>query len=184
MRHLLAMAAVLCAVTVPPAASAQTGPMPVTEVTPDAWLEALNGARIRTLYDNVGQPFLFELQDRDVANLFSYGYPPADRDLATADVVVVIRDDWAQARAVYQEIGLGFVSDNLPEPGQENRSFVNYTDLNAPNGRVIRLYTFVRFVGGEEQDERCMARLVIDDTYRGGVVGGSFDSVVCSAEID
>ncbi|MBY4893891.1 hypothetical protein KUL25_14115 [Rhodobacteraceae bacterium N5(2021)] len=134
MRHLLAMAAVLCAVTVPPAASAQTGPMPVTEVTPDAWLEALDGARIRTLYDNVGQPFLFELQDRDVANLFSYGY--------------------------------------------------NYTDLNAPDGRVIRLYTFVRFIGGEEQDERCMARLVIDDTYRGGVVGGSFDSVVCSAEID
>jgi len=179
MRALATSVALLCTAS---GAVAQSGPMPASTVTPDAFVESLGGERIRTLYYGVTNPFLFELQDRDVANLFSYGMPPEDRTLATTDIAVTFHDSWTAARDFYTRNDLLQVAENLPTIGDEVPAYVNMTTLTLED-RDLRFYTFVRSVSGVTQDGRCMARLVIDDTYV-GAADGRFDSFACSTEID
>ena len=156
--------------------------MPATTVSPDAFVQALNGNRIRTLYEGIGNDFLFELQDRDVGDLFSYGMPPADRTLGTADIVVVVKEDWAEAEAFWSGIGIPALVDSVrPYAGMAPDAVPNVVmqALTAPDGHSMRVYTFTRTALGEGQSERCMARLVIDQTYR-GPAASDFNAFTCS----
>lgn len=174
-----ALIAGLCAVCCT-AAQGQTGPMPATEVVKDAYVTDLAGSRIRVLYENVGQPFLFELQDRDVGQLFSYGYPPQGAGISEADMVVTLFEGWGAARDFYISRNLNRIAEALPVAGEEtNGAFMNVSTLTTNDGRPVRFYSFMRTVNGITQDERCMARLLIDDTYI-GAANGSFDSTECS----
>ena len=156
--------------------------MPATSVTPDAWVQALGGNRIRTMYDGIGNDFLFELQDRDLGNLFSYGLPPSDRTLRDADLVVVVKSDWAEAEAFWQGVGVPAITDGVsPYVGMADNAVPNVvlTSVRSPEGQSIRVYTFIDPVLGEPQSERCMARLVVDETYR-GPENSDFNAYLCS----
>jgi hypothetical protein len=162
-------------------AISQEGAMPATEVTPDDWVQALNGERIRTLYDGIGNDFLFELQDRDVGNLFSYGLPPPNRTLEDSDLVVVVKDDWATAVTFWRGVGVQPLVDGVsPYVGLgDGAPNLVMTQLTSPQGQSIRVYTFVRSILGEVQQERCMARLVINETYLGPDYS-DFNAFTCS----
>jgi hypothetical protein len=158
--------------------------MPAETVTPDAFVAALDGARIRMFYQGIGQDFLFELQDRDVANLFSYGFPPAGRSIGQSDIVVVVGEDWRTLVAAWEEVGISAVSSSI-------RPYANFlgmaphvsvTGVTAPDGHTIRVYNFLRVAEGELQSERCMARMVIHDTYV-GFDASTFNSFACSREM-
>lgn len=180
----LALCVLLTAPLVPSAASAQTGPMPLTEVTKDDFLIALAGARIRLQYEGITLAFLNEMQDRDVGQLFSYGAVPPGRTIDETEVVVATFDGWAAAQAYYAERGFPDLAEVMPPAGDENvGGYVNVSTLQTDEGRAVRFYTFVRRVNGVEQDQRCMARLVIDDIYAGNS-SGTFDSTLCSDEIE
>lgn len=155
--------------------------MPAETVAPDDYVRALNGARIRVMYDGVGQEFLFEVQDRDLANLFSYGLPPAEQTLQSSDMMVVIRDDWAEVEAFWAAAGVQEAAAAVrPYVGAGDAApNVVVSELTAPDGHTIRFYNFTRFALGEEQSERCMARAVIDDTYR-GLGNSTFNAFACS----
>ncbi|SLN77004.1 hypothetical protein ROA7023_04293 [Roseisalinus antarcticus] len=155
--------------------------MPATEVIPDAWVQALNGERIHTLYDGIGNDFLFELQDRDVGNLFSYGLPPPDRTLLNADLVVVVKEDWSAAKTFWQGVGVQPLVDGVsPYVDLGNGSpNVVMTQLTSLQGQSVRVYTFVRSILGEVQEERCMARLVVNETYLGPQYS-DFNAFTCS----
>lgn len=178
----LGLSVLLCgALSIP--AMAQTGPMPATDVVKDDFVTQLAGSRIRILYENFGQPFLIELQDRDVGQLFSYGLPPADRGISTTDMIIGIFEGWAEASDFFHGRNLSRIADEFPEAGAENAgAYVNVSGLTANDGRHVRFYTFMRTVNGVPQDERCMARLIIDDTYVGTQNGG-YDSTTCSDQI-
>lgn len=173
--------AVLVVLFFPIAAIAQDMHMPAQTVTPDAWVTALDGNSVRMVYDGVGNDFLAELQDRDVAGLFTHGPPPPDRTLATADIIVVARDDWAGLVAFWDAVGLDAFT-NAVRPyasltaGQPHVSVISVT---APDGHAIRAYNFVRVAEGMAQSERCMARDVLHDAYV-GIDVSAFNSFACS----
>jgi hypothetical protein len=143
--------------------------MPTQTVTPDAFVTALQGARIRMFYDGIGQDFLFELQDRDVADLFGYGFAPPDRSVGQSDIVVVVRDDWAALVAAWDSVGIDAITSSIRPYARMLGAtpHVSVTGVTAPDGHTIRVYNFVRMAQGEVQSERCMARNVIHDTYLG-----------------
>lgn len=174
-----AVLAVLAVLATP--AVAQQGPMPADTVTPDAFVTALGGSRIRMFYDGVGQEFLFELQDRDLGNLFSYGLPPAGQSIGQSDVIVVIRDSWADLVAAWDGVGIAAVADGIRRyPDMLGGApHVSVTPVTAPDGHTIRVYNFVRTAEGELQSERCMARHVINDIYV-GLDASDFNSFTCS----
>lgn len=104
--------------------------------------------------------------------------------ISNADIVVLIRNNWQEAREVYNAGGLEIVGQQLPDAATyDPDTFVNVTNLTLPDGRPIRFYTFIRDVGGDLQYDGCMARLVLDDTYR-GEANADFDSTVCSAQFN
>ena len=179
---ILAVLAALTVLATP--AVAQQGPMPADRVTPDAFVTALGGERIRMFYDGIGQDFLFELQDRDLGDLFSYGFPPAGRSIGQSDIVVVVRDSWAELVAAWDGVGIAAVASGIRPYANMLGTVpqVSVTPVTAPDGHIIRVYNFVRSVEGEVQNERCMARNVIDDTYR-GLAAGNFNSFTCSREL-
>lgn len=156
-------------------------PMPVQTVTPDAFVTALQGARIRMFYDGIGQDFLFELQDRDVADLFSYGFPPPDRSIGQADIVVVVREDWNALVDAWDSVGIAAITNSIRPYAMmvAGTPHVSVTGVTAPDGHTIRVYNFVRTAEGEVQNERCMARNVIHDTYV-GIEESRFNSFECS----
>jgi hypothetical protein len=174
--HIAAALAVLTAPLAAPAC-AQTGApvatrasqMPTEIVTPDAFVTALEGARIRMFYDGIGQDFLFELQDRDVADLFSYGFAPPDRSIGQSDIVVVVREDWTALVAAWDSVGIDAITNSIRPYAMMvgGTPHVSVTGVTAPDGHTIRVYNFVRVAEGEVQSERCMARNVIHDTYLG-----------------
>lgn len=175
---------VFTALMMPLAAFAQQGPMPAETLSPDGYVAALGGDRIRMLYNGIGQDFLFELQDRDVQNLFSYGMPPADRTVFGSDMVVVLQENWEDAALFWNAVGLGAVAVALePYAGQGDAApAVVLSEVTSPEGHTIRIYTFVKTVQNETQNERCMARKVIDDTYLGPNVS-AFNAFTCSQSL-
>lgn len=179
----LSVVTALCLVLLAPA-HGQTGAMPTNEVTKDDFLIALAGDRIQFQFENVGAAFLEELRAQDVGQLFSYEAPPADRLIEDTNLIVTIFGGWAEARAYFTNEGLPALAETFPPPGDENQGgYINVATVNTSNGHPVRFYTFMRRVNGVEQDERCMARLVIDDTYVGNT-SGSYDSTHCSDEIE
>ncbi|WP_375280632.1 hypothetical protein [Pseudooctadecabacter sp.] len=178
----LTIAATLAALTLPFCATAQEGPMPATSVTPDSFVTQLGGNRIRTMYEGIEQEFLFELQDRDVQNLFNYGFPPSSQTLGTSDLVVVVKDSWGEAADFWRGIGISAVASDLaPYVNMSPDAAPNMvlTILTAPDGHPMRVYNFTSTALGEDQSQRCMARRVIDETYR-GEGNSSFNSFACS----
>ncbi|MGX6648464.1 hypothetical protein ACWCOP_11055 [Maricaulaceae bacterium MS644] len=155
--------------------------MPTEIVTPDAFVTALQGARIRMFYDGIGQDFLFELQDRDVADLFSYGFPPPDRSIGQSDIVVVVREDWPALVTAWDSVGIPAITGSIRPYAMvaAGAPHVSVTSVTAPGGHTIRVYNFVRTAEGEVQSERCMARQVINDTYA-GLDESRFNSFECS----
>ncbi|MEQ8434271.1 MAG: hypothetical protein RIA71_08515 [Oceanicaulis sp.] len=155
--------------------------MPVQTVTPDAFLTALQGARIRMVYDGIGQDFLFELQDRDVADLFSYGFPPPDQSIGQSDIVVVVREDWNALVDAWDSAGVAAITGSIRPYAMmaAGAPHVSVTMVTAPDGHTIRVYNFVRTAEGEVQSERCMARNVLHDTYA-GIDESRFNSFECS----
>lgn len=179
----LGVLSVLCLCLAAPV-HGQTGPMPTSEVTKDDFLIDLAGARIQFQFENVGQEFLDELRARDVGQLFSYEMPPADRLIADTNLIVTIFDGWAEARAYFFNEGLASLAETFPPPGDENRGgYVNVATVRSNEGHPVRFYTFMTRVNGVNQDVRCMARLVVDDTYVGNT-SGSYDSTHCSDQIE
>lgn len=173
----------LCLALAAPA-FAQTGPLPTYEVTKDEFLIDLVGAPIQFQFENVGPAFLDELRTHDVGRLFSYDTPPANRLIADTNLIVTIFDGWAAARAYFVGEGLPALAETFPPAGDENAGgYVNVATVRTATGHPVRFYTFMRRVNGVEQDERCLARLVIDDTNVGNT-SGSYDSSLCSDEIE
>lgn len=164
-----------------PAEPAPADHMPAQTVTPDAFVTALDGARIRMFYEGIGQDFLFELQDRDVADLFSYGFPPADRSIGQADIVVVVGETWSDLVSAWEGVGIAAITASIRPYAMMvgGTPHVSVTGVTAPDGHTIRVYNFVRTAEGEMQSERCMARNVIHDTYV-GIEESRFNSFECS----
>lgn len=158
--------------------------MPAQTVTPDAFVTALEGARIRMFYDGIGQDFLFELQDRDVADLFSYGFPPPDQSIGRSDIVVVVGEDWNDLVSAWEGVGIAAITGSIRPYAMMvgGAPHVSVTGVTAPDGHTIRVYNFVRTAEGEVQSERCMARNVIHDTYV-GLEESRFNSFECSRSL-
>jgi hypothetical protein len=158
--------------------------MPTQTVTPDAFVTALQGARIRMFYDGIGQDFLFELQDRDVADLFSYGFAPPDRSIGQSDIVVVVREDWSALVADWDSVGIDAITNSIRPYAMmvAGAPHVSVTGVTAPDGHTIRVYNFIRTAEGEVQSERCMARDVIHDTYL-GLDESRYNSFQCSRDL-
>ncbi len=165
-------------------AGTQASRFPIEIVTPDAFVTALEGARIRMFYDGIGQDFLFELQDRDVADMFSYGFPPLDQSIGQSDIVVVVREDWNALVDAWDSVGIPAITNSIRPYAMmvAGAPHVSVTGVTAPDGHTIRVYNFVRIAEGEVQNERCMARNVIDDTYA-GIDEGRFNSFECSRSL-
>lgn len=164
-----------------PADPAPADFMPTEIVTPDAFVTALQGARIRMFYDGIGQDFLFEPQDRDVADLFSDGLAPPDFSIGQSDIVVVVREDWNALVDAWDSVGVAAITGSIRPYAlmAAGAPHVSVTMVTAPGGHTIRVYNFVRIAEGEVQSERCMARNVINDTYA-GLEQSRFNSFECS----
>ncbi len=167
-----------------PSDAAPTDFMPAQTVTADAFVTALEGARIRMFYDGIGQDFLFELQDRDVRDLFSYGFPPPDQSIGQSDIVVVVGETWNDLVSAWEGVGIGAITASIRPYAMmvAGAPHVSVTGVTAPDGQTIRVYNFVRTAEGEVQSERCMARNVIHDTYV-GLEESRFNAFECSRSL-
>jgi hypothetical protein len=116
-----------------------------------------------------------------VGNLFRYGFPPPEQSFAKSDIIVVVRDSWEELVAVWSSVGIPAITGSIRPyanmiAGQPHVSVVLVT---APDGHTIRVYNYVRIAEGEAQNERCMARDIINDSYL-GLSASDFNSFACS----
>ncbi|WP_341862916.1 hypothetical protein [Gymnodinialimonas sp. 57CJ19] len=166
------------------AANAQTGLMPVTDVTtPNEFIDQLPASGARVLPIGLGEAFEAELRDRDVAGVFD------DTDLTTAnlleaDVAVQVVTSWETAEQSYREGPLAPAVNALPPvSGDMDDIYVRFAPLTLPDGGFLQVYTFLRSFDGDLQDDACFARFIIDHIYRGSA-GIEFDSVDCTESLE
>lgn len=151
--------------------------LPVTEpATPNAFLDGIEG-RLRTIYNSATPEFLAELQDRDLADRFSYGQPPQDRTLATADVAVVTTADWQEASDLWRGMGIGsMIASVMPLVGTD--AIMSVTEMTKPDGTPLMVISFARDVVSPAIPDKCYARAVIDAVYM-GYGNSDYDLMAC-----
>lgn len=179
------------------AASVAADTMPLDQVQrPNVYLEDVQDRQLVIGYQGLTQSFWDEMVLRDVADIITDDLPDASVTLQSADLIVFLVEDWADAEGVVRSFGVfdafaDRLKDFIGTDATSHITSITFGENLAAQDETIEPITLhffivVKNVNGQAIPAACQARNVIDVIYHGGVqaaIESQFSVMACAESL-